>query len=204
MNRTNSLKNFWEDNRRLLFFLLLLLAGVLGGVLVFTLSHSLLSKELTVMLQVQAVEGGIKGGISQLFSSCFSTVCMLGLLFLAGLSACGAPLTLLVPLFFGLGLGMTQAYYYGVGGSGVAFVALLVIPHSLVAGAALLMGCAESMRMSFLLAGQLLPNSAHCGGLWQDFRLYCVRFLLFVGLAFAAGVLDVCLRLGFLKLFIPA
>lgn len=204
MNRTNSLKNFWEDNRRLLFFLLLLLAGVLGGVLVFTLSHSLLSKELTVMLQVQAVEGGIKGGISQLFSSCFSTVCMLGLLFLAGLSACGAPLTLLVPLFFGLGLGMTQAYYYGVGGSGVAFVALLVIPHSLVAGVSLLMGCSESLRMSFLLAGQLLPNSAHCGGLWQDFRLYCVRFLLFVGLAFAAGVLDVCLRLGFLKLFIPA
>lgn len=204
MNRTNSLKSFWEDNRRLLFFLLLLLAGVLGGVLVFTLSHSLLSEELTVMLQVQAVEGGIKGGISQLFSSCFSTVCMLGLLFLAGLSACGAPLTLLVPVFFGLGLGMTQAYYYGVGGSGMAFVALLVIPHSLVAGAALLMGCAESMRMSFLLAGQLLPNSAHCGGLWQDFRLYCVRFLLFTGLAFAAGVLDVCLRLGFLKLFIPA
>lgn len=204
MNRTNSLKNFWEDNRRLLFFLLLLLIGVLGGVLVFTLSHSLLSEELTVMLQVQAIEGGIKGGISQLFSSSFSTVCMLGLLFLAGLSACGAPLTLLVPLFFGLGLGMTQAYYYGVGGSGVAFTAILVIPHSLVAGAALLMGCAESMRMSFLLAGQLLPNSAHCGGLWQDFRLYCVRFLLFVGLAFAAGILDVCLRLAFLRLFLPA
>ena len=178
--------------------------GVLGGVLVFTLSRSLLSEELAVMLQVQAVQGGIRGGISQLFSSCFSTVCMLGLLFLAGLSACGAPLTLVVPFFFGLGLGMTQAYYYGAGGSGVVFTAVLVIPHSLVAGAALLMGCAESMRMSFLLAGQLLPNSAHCGGLWLDFRLYCVRFLLFVGLALGAGVLDVCLRLAFLKLFIPA
>ncbi len=86
----------------------------------------------------------------------------------------------------------------------MVFTAVLVIPHSLVAGAALLMGCAESMRMSFLLAGQLLPNSAHCGGLWLDFRLYCVRFLLFVGLALGAGVLDVCLRLAFLKLFIPA
>ena len=204
MNRTNSLKSFWEDNRRLLFFLVLLLMGVLGGVLVFTLSRSLLSEELAVMLQVQAVQGGIRGGISQLFSSCFSTVCMLGLLFLAGLSACGAPLTLVVPFFFGLGLGMTQAYYYGAGGSGVVFTAVLVIPHSLVAGAALLMGCAESMRMSFLLAGQLLPNSAHCGGLWLDFRLYCVRFLLFAGLALGAGVLDVCLRLAFLKLFIPA
>ena len=66
----------------------------------------------------------------------------------------------------------------------MAFVALLVLPHSLVTAAALLMGCAESLRMSLLIAGQLLPNAANCGGLWQDFRLYCMRFLLLVGVAF--------------------
>ena len=66
------------------------------------------------------------------------------------------------------------------------------------------MGCAESLRMSLLIAGQLLPNAANCGGLWQDFRLYCMRFLLLVGVAFGAGVLDVGFRLAFLNLFIPA
>ena len=74
-------------------------------------------------------------------------------------------------------------------------MAILVIPHSLLAATALIMGCSESLRMSLLLSGQLLPN-AHCGGLWQDFQLYCVRFLVFFGLAFGAGVLDVCLRIA--------
>ena len=116
-------------------------------------------------------------------------------LFLAGLSTYGAPVTVLVPIFFGLGVGLTEAYYYGAGRPGILFVALLVVPRTLIAATALLMGCSESLRMSLLLSGQLLPN-AHCGGLWLDFRLYCVRFLVFFGLAFAAGVVDVCLRLA--------
>ena len=202
MNRTNSFREFLSDNRRLLLFLALLLLGALGGSLAFTVSHTLFSADLTVMLQVSPIEGGIQGSVSELFSSCFSSFCLLALLFLTGLSACGAPVSVLVPVFFGLGLGMTEAYYYGFGAGGVAFVALLVLPHSLVTAAALLMGCAESLRMSLLIAGQLLPNAANCGGLWQDFRLYCMRFLLLVGVAFGAGVLDVGFRLAFLNLFI--
>lgn len=202
MNRTTrgnmaaAFGEFLTENRRLLSFLGLFFIGVLGGVLVFTTSHGVLSKELSVMLDIPAVTQGFQGGISGLFSSCFSTVVLLLLLFLAGMSACGAPVAVLVPIFYGLGLGLTEAYYYGAGGRGVLFTALLVVPHSLIAAAALLMGCSESLRLSLLLSGQLLPTSAHCGGLWQDFRLYCVRFLIFFGLAFGAGVVDVCLRLA--------
>lgn len=187
---------FVAENRRLLAFLALFFIGVLGGVLVFTASHGSLSEELALMLDVPAVAEGFQGGIAALFSSCFSTVVLLLVLFLAGMSTCGAPVAVLVPVFYGLGLGLTEAYYYGAGGTGVLFTALLVVPHSLIAAAALLMGCSESLRLTLLLSGQLLPTSAHCGGLWQDFRLYCVRFLLFFGLAFGAGVLDVCLRLA--------
>ena len=142
MNRTKSFREFLSDNCRLLLFLALLLLGALGGSLAFTVSHTLFSADLTVMLQVSPIEGGIQGSVSELFSSCFSSFCLLALLFLTGLSACGAPVSVLVPVFFGLGLGMTEAYYYGFGAGGVAFVALLVLPHSLVTAAALLMGCA--------------------------------------------------------------
>ncbi len=200
MNRTTypgvtpTLREFLEQNRRLLIFLALLLAGVLGGVLIFTVSHETLAHELSLMLDIPAIQGGFKGGMSVLFSSCFSTFVLLLVLFLAGLTAYGAPVTAIVPVFFGLGIGMTEAYYYGAGRLGILFVAVLVVPRTLVAATALLMGCSESLRMSLLLSGQLLPSSAHCGGLWQDFRLYGVRFLVFFGLAFAAGVVDVCLR----------
>ena len=62
------------------------------------------------------------GGMSGLLSSCLSPLILLGLLFLVGLSACGAPVILLVPLFYGLGLGMTEAYYYSTGAAGIGAV----------------------------------------------------------------------------------
>lgn len=193
--RTSTLAEFIAGNRRLLVFLSLFLLGVLGGAMVFAVSHGSLTRELSLMLDVPAVTEGFKGGISILYSSCFSTMVLLLILFLSGMSTCGAPLTALVPLFFGLGVGLTEAYYYGSGWEGLLFTAVLVVPHSLLAAAALIMGCSESLRLSLLLSEQLLPSAAHCGGLWQDFRLYCIRFLLFFALAFGAGVLDVCLRL---------
>lgn len=195
------ISDFIVDNRRLLLFLTLFLCGTFGGVMVFTACHDAITHELSVILSVEKIDGGFLGGISALFSSSFLTLILLAVLFLSGLSACGAPVTALVPLFFGLGLGMTEAYYYGVGSVGILFSALLIIPHQLIAAAALLMGCSESLRMTLLISGQLLP-SVHCGGLWQDFKLYCMRFLIFVGVAFAAGVVDVLLRLLCLGWFV--
>ena len=121
MNRTThsnpglTLQEFFEQNRRLLIFLAVFLAGVLGGVLIFTVSHASMEHELSLMLDIPAIQGGFQGGMSVLFSSCFLTFVLLLALFLAGLSTYGAPVTVLVPIFFGLGVGLTEAYYYGAG-----------------------------------------------------------------------------------------
>ena len=192
---------FLAENRRLLVFLVLFLCGVAGGCLVFLAAHDMLTGDLALILRVRPVEKGLAGAAAALGSSCFSVFLLLALLFLCGLSACGAPVTALVPLFFGLGVGLTEAYYYGIGGAGILFTVLFVIPHNLLAAAALLMGCSESLRMTLLLSGQLLP-SVHCGGLWQDFKLYCVRFAMFLGVMLASGVVDVTMRLFFLRWFL--
>ena len=195
------ISDFIVDNRRLLLFLALFLCGTLSGVMIFIACHEAITHDLSIMLGIGKIEGGFIGGISALFSSILLTLILLALLFLSGLSACGAPVTILVPLFFGLGLGLTEAYYYGVGSVGILFTALFILPHQLIAAVAMLMGCSESLRMTLLISGQLLP-SVHCGGLWQDFKLYCIRFLIFVGIAFAAGVVDVLVRLFCLGWFI--
>lgn len=192
---------FFAQNRRLLVFLLLFLLGVTGGALVFLAAHDGLTRDLALILQVRPVEKGLTGAAAALGSSCFSVFLLLALLFLCGLSACGAPVTALVPFFFGLGVGLTEAYYYGIGGAGILFTALFVIPHNLLAAAALLMGCSESLRMTLLLSGQLLP-SVHCGGLWRDFKLYCIRFAMFLGIMLAAGIVDVLMRVLFLRWFL--
>lgn len=194
------LRRFFAANRQLLLFSFLFLLGTLLGIVVYTLTHTAIGDELETMLTVRPVPSSFEAGMSALFSSCFSTVLLLALLYLCGLSACGAPLAVLIPVFFGLGLGMTEAYYYASGASGIAVAAVLIAPHYLIAAAALVLGSMESVRMSLLFSRQILPG-ASIGGLWGDFKLYSVRFLLFWGLAFLAGVVDVGMRLLFARLF---
>lgn len=197
-----SLTEFISENRRLLVFLVLFIGGAGVGIGVFLSNHALVFDELSLMFSVQNKITGFQQGISVLFSSCMEVLLLLLLLFLSGLCVYGAPLTVLVPVFYGLGFGLTEAYYYASsGGLGIALIALQILPHTLLAVAALIMACSESLRMSLLLSRQLLPSGS-MGGLWQDFKLYCMRFLLFVAIVFTSGVMDVILRMICTPLFL--
>jgi len=196
-NAAKTMKSWAEfiaDNRLLLLFTIVFMVGALIGVMVFALSNTLISGELATILEVRVIIDGFRGGITALFSSCFSTLFLLSFLFVLGFSACGAPFAAVVPLFFGIGLGLTEEYYASTGFEGMVAAAILIIPHYIIAATALLFGSMESIRMSVLLSRQLLPNGG-IGGLWQDFKLYCVRFLVYFCIAFSSGVADVCLRL---------
>lgn len=205
MRRTNyrgrrmgrSLRRFCTENHRLLLYLFFLILGIAGGLTLLT--PTLARGWLSSMITIEPVSGSFAHGVSQVFSSCFSVECLILLLFVSGLSACGAPATVVAPVFYGLGLGLSQAYWGAQGGQGLLMSAVLIWPHSLIEMLALLMGCCESLRMSLLLASQLLPGGT-IGGLWRDFKLYMTRFLLFVAIAFAAGVVDVLMRMAFLPL----
>ena len=178
------------DNRRLFPFVALLLAGVGTGVAVFvTTIHTL----PTDLLTLSPAGAGMTGWLGTLWEACFSTVVLLGVLYLLGLWACGVPFILLVPLFHGVGLGLTEAHYYHTGLSGVGVVAALVMPVGLLNGAVLIAACAESVRLSSNLSRQLLPGGAE-GSLWSGFRLYSLRFLLFLAAARGVAIVEVRLR----------
>ena len=145
------------------------------------------------LLTLAPVQAGATGWFRALGEACFSTVVLLGVLYLLGLWACGVPFILLVPLFHGVGLGMTEAHHYAKGVSGVAAVATLVMPVGLLSAAVLVAACAESLRLSAALSRQLLPGGAE-GGLWGGFRLYSLRFLLFFVAALGVAVIEALLR----------
>lgn len=197
MRRTNrrgrkwrEIRRFCGENHRLLAYLFLWLVGLIGGLLV----RSSVLEGITAITAIQPIEPSVTHGISQVFASCFLTECLLLILFVAGLSACGAPITAIVPLFYGLGLGITQAYWGAQGNQGMLLSALWIWPHSLIETIALLMGCCESLRLSLRITAQLLPGGT-IGSLWRDFRLYITRFLLFGLIGFGAGIVDVLLRM---------
>lgn len=194
MKRTNSIKHFFITNRRLLLFLLLPLAGCVCGLLLYApLQKSL--PEWLVLLPLPNIEKGIGGACSAWLSSCFQPLCLLVVLFACGLSVCGAPCAFLVPVFWGIGLGLRQAYYAQNGAFGWLILLVVLLPSAAIEMVALLMASSESLRMSVMLTSQLLPRSVRCGGLWQVFRLYCARFLVLLFPVVLAGVLEVVIRL---------
>lgn len=189
---------FINENRRLFPFAGLFLLGVLCGVLMYV-AAARPAEEWTGLLQVSTAIDSWQSGLAALWGSVLSVVTLLCALFLLGLWPCGAPFILLVPLFYGLGLGLTEAYYYSLGGQGVAAVALMVMPHGLLSAAVLVTAAVESMRLSTRMSRQLLP-AAPCGGLWAGFRLYCLRFLLFLAATLFVGLLDILFRILFGRL----
>lgn len=200
MKRTNSQWcSFLKRNRPFLWLVGLVLCGCLCGVLLF--ENTDLLQMLGDVLPLSRVEHGFSAALFAWCSACFQTGVLLLLLFLSGFSACGAPVPVFVLLFWGIGLGMTETYYYSRGGLGVLFTVAVVLPPAIVQAAALLMASVESMRMSLRLFACVFSRTAHGGSLHKEWRLYAVRFLIFTVLILFAGVLDVVLRLLLFDVF---
>ncbi len=189
--RSTTFRVFLAENQLLLLFLSLLLVGMIGGSSLFQTIGITETGHLS--FAIEAVKPTF-GKMAEAWSeSMLMPSTMLLVLFLAGLTAFGVPITLLVPLFFGLGIGLTQGYYYAQGWGGMGQACLFVLPRCLVAAAGVLMACAESFRMSIRFSRMLMPGGV-IGGMWLPFRLYLVRFLLFVGIAALSSLIEVILR----------
>ena len=201
MKRIHSRMHFTADNRQRLLLLLLLLAGVGGGVAVYASFGEELPERMRALLSLQPIPATFRDAVWQLLSDCFQMLVLLLVLFVSGLSACGIPVVVLVPLFWGVGLGLSLAYYYTDGLNGVLLCAVLLLPPTVPKAAVLLMACKQSLHMSAQMLGRLFPRGARCGGLWQTFRTYCGRFFLLLPIVLLAGVLDVGLRALLLRFF---
>lgn len=193
--RFDRCRRFIRSHQRLMLFLSLLIGGVVIGCLFFKAYGQGETAYLSRVLTLSPLSPDVKAVLSALYHSCFFPTLLLIVLFLSGLSACGLPVVLVVPFFFGLGIGMSEAYYYSTGWRGVLTVLLLLLPPLLLKSVALLMASSESMRMTLLFSRQLLAGPPSDDGIHPHFRLYVLRFLIFLLIIFAAGVADVLLRL---------
>ncbi|MBQ6848476.1 MAG: stage II sporulation protein M [Clostridia bacterium] len=191
--RGREIRHFVADNRRLFPFAGLFALGAAAGVAVYIAAAGYIPADLLHLPPLSS-----EGWLQAFGNSCFATVLSLAALFLFGLWGCGAPFILSVPLFHGLGLGLTEAYYYSCGMGGVGVVAVAVMPVGLLTAAVLAAAGAQSLRMSVGLCRHLLGGDGDDPR--RDFRLYCIRFLLFLAAAIAVSLIDILLR----GLVIPA
>lgn len=185
---------FLRERKRLVLLLTLMLCGFAVGCILFCRYGRTESVFLGRILSIARPTAGVRGVLSALYNSCFLSVLLLGVVFFCGLSACGIPFIWAVPIFFGLGLGMTEGYYYSTGLNGVLLTVVVLLLPSLLKGTALLLGAAEGMRMSLLICGVLTEKNG-AFGLHRDLRLYLLRFAVFLLLIIAGGIADTLLRL---------
>ncbi len=188
------LVTFVRTRRQLLLWLALLLTGVLLGTRFYAVYGVKEAQFLQTVLALQPVDAGWGGIARAVYDSLFLPVTLLIVLFFCGLSACGAPLIVAVPLFFGLGLGMSEAYYYSTGWQGVVSALIILLPQMFLKTAALIPAVGESMRMTLRLSRTLF-HSETAVDMQTHFRVYVLRFLVCGCIALLGGILDVLLRM---------
>ena len=184
---------FWNANSRLLLFLTLVLTGVVAG----CVWYARFPAEYRPLLAFfEQSEGGFSGFSETLFAflrHSLVTLSAVGLLMLGGMSLCGLPVTLLIPLVYGGAWGL---YLTSVTQSrGIAALAL-TLPEALIAVWTVLIACAEALRLTLRLVSLVMPGSQK-SGLWRDFRLFFLRFLLCFLLALLASAVGTTLAVLF-------
>lgn len=200
ITRRHQTKRIWREgwrfcakNKQLFFLLFLVVLGAVLGCTTYTLLSDERRQLFSSVASVTTVPNDFVSGCTAVASSAFSVCCILVVVFLLGLTAYGCPLILIAPLFFGFCLGVAECQAYIQGGFWQLSVQVL-LPMS-VAMIPVLIATSQALRMSCVFSRQLLPSSAHCGGMWQEFKMYLLRFLLCFFLAFAAALIQVLLQL---------
>lgn len=182
---------FWQQNGRLLVFLMLFLMGVGLGCPAYRHGAEPLRAIPSVWLIAPSGVSAISDVLTAFAHACIGSGLLLLILMTAGLSAVGAPVVFAVPLVYGFGVGFSEAYVFSH--DGLWKMVWMLLPPTLVALWTLLMAACESLRMTLRIVGQILPHTAGAGGLWNDFKQYLLRYWIFAGLVLLSAALQTLL-----------
>lgn len=165
---------FFGNNSRLFLFLALVVCGVGVGCFAFAALPAAATPLLELMTPRLPEQLRFLPVLAAFFQNSLVTLTVIGLLMLFGMSLYGLPAVAVLPFGYGVALGlgeMTVVKTAGVVGL------LLSLPGALVAVWAVLIACAQALKLTLRLIAQVMPSPPK-GGLWRDFRLFFLRFIL--------------------------
>ncbi len=176
-SRQRNFRKVWRfccDNGQLLFLTMLICVGGLAGAMCF---KHITQENMTAFMnhsQDAVIPHDFAEACLAVLSSAIYGWLFLVVLFLLGLTAYGCPLILPIPLVFGFCVGIMECYTYSKSGMWMMVKGILI--PSITVGIAMIIAIGQALKMSCSFSRQLLPSHAHCGGLWQDFKGYLLRF----------------------------
>lgn len=124
-----------------------------------------------------------------LMSSLAQNIILMIILFFSGFCAIAAPIIYMVPLFKGLGYGLTSAALLSVYGlRALPFVGFLLLPNTLLSAVIIVAASDEALKMSRIFLSIIRPNEQNRGAKAPTPISYCVKFGLLC-LAMVGGAL---------------
>lgn len=186
--------NYIEDKNKktnILFKIaLLMLFGVLLGVLAFCFFN----KE--VILNLANIEDDFlnirlsENYLSILFSSLLNSSVIIVLLFLLGFYPFAQPLEIIIPIYKGLGYGVTVAQlYYTNGAKGILMSLILILPNALISSYAVFIGVRESLTLSNGLFSHMFLYRKF-DNIKETIKLYSVKFLVLEAIISLSSAID--------------
>ena len=198
--KLNGFQNFFEwlkKNATLLLFAMLILIGMAIGS-TFRGSFS----NISYLFQSFILDKQSGASYFQMFSSSFSIISILLLVtYLLGLSSFGLPVILAIPIFRGIGLGMSIGTVYNQFGLvGISACVVCILPNALISSIALILACRDAGSFSLKITSLILPFG-NTSNLWHRFSSYSMRFSIYLFIAAASALIDVLITSSFSKYF---
>ncbi len=171
-------------------FILFLLGMIYGAVMVSVSSQESLDK--MSFITGQFIDKRAQQSIFlTFFNSLYSSGILLAALFVLGFCAIGHPVSLFIPFFRGLGLGLSMGYLYQNDGlKGVVFCLLLIIPQAFFSTLSLILATRESVRFSNLFLSLLFPKKLEQSQAPHLLKLYLTKFGVLAGLIAVSALVD--------------
>lgn len=186
--RTTVKSTVLHKNQKLIVLTIMLICGLFVGALTVKNTNTVFGETLQSLVENYCV---VRNGQSALnnFLSAFGSECIfLFPAMLFGVCIVGEPILFVLPFLKGLGIGVISGYLYQAYTlQGLMYFSTFILPASVIASAALLLGCKESVLMTRDLSRVLLKGESHDGT--EMLKLYILRYaVLFGSLAFSAAL----------------
>lgn len=198
-NNTDIIGNKEREVKGMIIILALFAAGVIVGSGIFRNGNSELSNELAQVFDTFVTARENQKLYVTFFNSAIINTVFLIIPFIFGLSCVGLPVTAIVAVTKGLGLGIVAGYMFSnFAMSGIGYYLLTIFPGAIIANSILLLGCNCSLFMSTDILSVILSKKQPDANMLST---YLKKYLILLIGSFAASAIDGILTKAFSYLF---
>ena len=192
--------NYVTINKILILLCLMFVAGITLGSVVYPKNNVFAEFSKTVFKDYISIHNS-SSFFKKLFSCFAKYFFTLLFYFLSGTSMLGAVIVPFLTAWQGIIFGNVSSYLYSEYAlKGIAFNAIILVPPSIIFVLCTFFAAKESVNFSLLIAKLTLPKSKPAN-IYNDFRKYCGKFIIYISVSFVAAIIDVVLNILFLHFF---